>query len=283
MPHIRSRFLLATLIAVGTLLAGAAPLPAVQFPDKNLEAALRYYILEKRNKPDELTDDDLKKIFVLEAKGKMIKDLTGLEKCPNLALINFAKNEVADITALKGLKSLQSLDLSDNKITDVTALTELVGLQYLDLTNNQIADAKPLATLVKLSMLDLSGNKVTDVTPLAALAKISSLYLPRNGLTDIKPLAGLTGVSILKLSDNQIADIAPLEKMNNLRMLFLERNKITDLAPLVNSCKADAEKEKRFAPYLRLYLKENPLSDPAKAEQLPALQKAGVRIDPEKS
>jgi hypothetical protein len=83
---------------------------AVQFPDKNLEAALRHYILDKREGTVELTDDDLKKIFIFEAKGKAIKDLTGLEKCPNIALINLAKNEVENITAIKDLKNLQSQD-----------------------------------------------------------------------------------------------------------------------------------------------------------------------------
>ena len=40
----------------------------------------------------------------------------------------------------------------------------------------------------------------------------------------------------------------------------------------------DAGGEKRFAPYLRLYLKGNPLSDKAKSQELPALQGLGVRV-----
>ncbi len=61
-------------------------------------------------------------------------------------------------------------------------------------------------------------------------------------------------------------------------MLFLERNKITDLGPLVAACKVDAEGEKRFAPYLRLYLAGNPLSDAARTTQLEALKSIGVRV-----
>jgi Leucine-rich repeat (LRR) protein len=83
----------------------------------------------------------------------------------------------------------------------------------------------------------------------------------------------------LKLSDNGIEDISVLANCNQLSMLFLERNKLTDLAPLVTSAKADAEGEKRFAPYLRLYLAENPLSDAAKNEQLAALKGFGVRLE----
>ena len=40
----------------------------------------------------------------------------------------------------------------------------------------------------------------------------------------------------------------------------------------------DAAGPKRFAPFLRIYLKGNPLSAEARSTQLPALQKAGVRI-----
>jgi hypothetical protein len=66
--------------------------------------------------------------------------------------------------------------------------------------------------------------------------------------------------------------------MTDLRLLMLERNKIADLAPLVALCKADAEGEKRFAPYLELYLAGNPLSDAAKNAQLKALKDIGVRV-----
>ena len=43
--------------------------------------------------------------------------------------------------------------------------------------------------------------------------------------------------------------------------------------------KADAAGAKRFAPYLRLYLAGNPLTDTAKSTQLEALKAAGVRIE----
>jgi hypothetical protein len=62
-------------------------------------------------------------------------------------------------------------------------------------------------------------------------------------------------------------------------MLLVERNKIADLTPLVAAAKADAEGQKNFAPFLRLYLEGNPLSDAAKNEQVATLKQAGVRIE----
>jgi hypothetical protein len=83
----------------------------------------------------------------------------------------------------------------------------------------------------------------------------------------------------LKLSDNAIEDISPATQHPPQSMLLVERNKIADLAPLVAAAKADAEGRKQFAPFLRLYLAGNPLSEVAKNEQLAALKSAGVRVE----
>lgn len=274
----RTRFGVAAVLAWCWCLS-ITPAWAVQFPDKNLEAALRHYILDKREGTAELTDDDLKKIFVFEAKGKGIKDLTGLEKCPNIALINLAKNEVENIAAIKDLKNIQSLDLSNNKIADITPLAGLTGLQYIELSNNQVKDIAPLKELKKLSALYMANNQIADLTPLAEIVKLSSLDVAGNKVADLKPLENVNSLSLLKLSGNEIVDLAPLGKQTQLRMLFIDKNKITDLAPLVAVCKADADGKKNFAPYLRLFMKENPLSDAAKGEQTEALKTIGVRLE----
>ena len=248
-------------------------------PDKNLEAVVRSVIFDKKDNNAEITDDDLKKVFVLEGKGKGIKDLTGMEKCTNLLQLNLAKNEITNVAPLKDIKNLQSLDLSNNKIADVTSLGNVAALQFLELSDNQIASVQPLATLSKLSALYIAGNKIADVAPLAKLERLSSLDLARNQVVDLKPLTNVGVLSLLKLSGNQIADISPLARPLSLRMLLLENNKLTDLAPFVAAVKADADGEKRFAPFLRLYLTGNPLGDAAKTAQFEALKAAGVKID----
>jgi hypothetical protein len=251
---------------------------AVPIPDKNLEAALRANVFDKKNKPDELTEADLGNIFVLDGSGKGIANLSGLEHCKNLASLKLSKNEIVDLAPLKGLTNLQSLDLASNKIADAAPLAGLTKLQYLELSHNQIANVGPLSGLSALSALYLTDNQIADVAPLGGLAKLSSLYLGKNKLTAIQPLAGVTKLSTLELKENEISDIAPLAKQTELRYLFLEKNKIADLAPLVEAAKADAEGPKRFAPFLNLFLAENPLSDAAKSAQLPALQGFGVRV-----
>jgi Leucine-rich repeat (LRR) protein len=117
--------------AVGLLFPGAQRTARAGLPDKNLEAAVRSVIFEKKGTDAEITDDDLKKVYILEARGKGIKDLTGMEKCINLMQLNLTKNEISDVSALKEIKNLQSLDLSHNKIADVAPLGNIAALQFL--------------------------------------------------------------------------------------------------------------------------------------------------------
>src|SRR5262245_45659613 len=103
------------------------------FADKNLEAAVRKYVLAKRDNDQPLAAEDLKSLSTIHADKKQIKDLKGLEACIALAELRLAGNEVTDLTPLKDLKNLQSLDLARNKVSDLKPLEGLKGLQYLNL------------------------------------------------------------------------------------------------------------------------------------------------------
>src|SRR5437764_11225644 len=102
----RLSFALAAVVLVPLVLTNAAS--AQKVVDKNLEAALRAVLQEPAK---ELNDELLAKVYVLDAQGKSIRDLSGLEKCKNLAQLRLTKNQVADVKPLAGLSNLQSLDL----------------------------------------------------------------------------------------------------------------------------------------------------------------------------
>lgn len=254
----------------------APPAPAYSFPDKNLEAAVRASLHEP-SAP--LTEEKLNNLYFLEAPDKGINILTGLEKCKNLALIKLTKNQIADLEPLKGLTNLQSLDLKENKIADLSPLAGLTKLQYAELSDNQITNLARLSGLTSLQSLYLTNNKISDLAPLGGLVKLSSLSLGHNQIKDLSPLTKVTRLLTLDLNDNQIENLTPVTKQTELSMLLVERNKITDLAPLLPWAKADAEGAKRFAPYLRIYLKGNPLSDAAKTTQTATLKGYGVRFE----
>ncbi len=251
------------------------------FPDKNLEAAIRKYVFEKRDNTEPLTEDDVKNISTIKARGKgdkKIKDLRGLEKCRSLALLHLPDHEITDLTPIKELKRIQSLDLANNKIKDIAPLAGLTALQYAKLSGNEISDLAPLARLENMRSLYLEDNKVADVTPIAGLTKLWSLYLDGNQVKDISTIAKLKWLKNLGLRNNQITDIRPLAELTELTWLFLEKNKITEISTLVEMAKKDFEGDKRFAPFWRIYLADNPLSDAAKGEQIAALKQMGARV-----
>src|SRR5690606_16993560 len=93
-----------------------------------------------------------------------------------------------------------------------------------------------------------------------------------------KPLAGLTDLTSLDLRNNGLADLSPLAEMTELKYLMLDNNNISDLGVLVAMAKKDFEGEKRFAPFLQIYLSGNPLSDEAKTQQLEELKQYGCRV-----
>ena len=109
--------------------------------------------------------------------------------------------------------------------------------------------------------------------------KLWSLYLAGNQVSDLKPLGQLRFLSSLDLTDNRITDLSPLEPLTELRYLILNNNRISDLGKLVSMSKKDFEGEKRFAPYLRLYLAGNPLSTDTARGQTKQLEGFGVRVN----
>ncbi|HAN97063.1 MAG TPA: leucine-rich repeat domain-containing protein [Planctomycetaceae bacterium] len=269
---------------VGLFTSMAALLPADLaaqsiFPDKNLEKVVRKYVFEKRYTEDPITEEDVKYLSVIKGVEAGIENLAGLEKCYSLAELDLRGNAIVDLAPLSGLKYLQSVSLSDNRITDIAPLAGLTRMQYLELSGNQVEDIGPLANLTAMRSLYLSGNKVKDISVVRGMEKIWSLYLDGNQVTDLSPIRELRFLSSLDLKGNGIEDLSSIANFQDLNFLFLQENRLTDLTVLVDMAKRDMEGRRNFAPFWRIYLRDNPLSDAARNEQVPALQQMGARID----
>ena len=84
-------------------------------------------------------------------------------------------------------------------------------------------------------------------------------------------------LSSLDLANTGLSDLAPLAELKELSYLMLRNNKLTDLNVLVEMAQKDTEK--RFAPFWRIYLAGNPLSDAAKGAQVEELKKLGGKVN----
>ena len=163
-----------------------------------------------------------------------IKDLTGLEKAPNLQVIRFLDHKFSDLSPLANLTKLTQLTLTHNNISDVTPLANLTNLTNLILRDNRISDVTPLANLKKLTGLSVSENDVSDITPLANLPKLRTLSFNETNVRAIPPLDGLKELTTLNGSNCQIRDISGLRGLTKLRYLYLRSNQIRDISPLAD-------------------------------------------------
>ena len=103
-------------------------------------------------------DSTLESISQLSCTESGITSLIGLNKIPNLTL----------------------LDVSDNKITDLSPVVYLENLRILRIANNSIRNINTLINLNLLEIIDLSGNSSIPCRQLDQLeARLySSLHRP---------------------------------------------------------------------------------------------------------
>ena len=251
------------------------------FPDKALEAAVRKEVFAKRYNTEPLTSDDVKNISQVVGKKAGIKSLEGLQNCHALMLIDLENNEIADLAPIKELKLLQSVNLAGNQIQSIEPMTALTGLQYLELSRNKIAVIAPIKAMANMRSLYLSDNQIKSLETVSELKKVWTLYAAKNPIEDFSPIGKLKWLSSLDLKSCAIKDLQFLKPLTELKYVMLADNQITDLATMIEMADADVKGEKRFAPFLRLYVYNNPLSDVAKSEQVAKLKELGVRIETE--
>ena len=231
-----------TLTLVLTALAQltAQPVQAeVSIPDANLAAAIR----EALGLPPgaAITSNAMLDLTELEAAGKGITALTGLEYAVNLtrldlggAFVNDERhtNPISDVSPLAGLTQLWRLDLNSTAISDVSPLAGLTQLTYLYLGATAVSDVSPLANLTQLRSLNLGATAVSDVSPLAALTQLTWLYLNGTDVSDVSPLAALTQLTELYLGTPAVSDVSPLAALTQLWRLYLNHTAVSDVSPL---------------------------------------------------
>jgi hypothetical protein len=179
----------------------------VNFPDPNLEAAIRD---ELRMPTGDIYESDLARLTVLHATNRGIIDLTGLEYCTNLTVLWLPLNEISDIAPLSSLTKLQSLYIGFNHIGDISALSSLTSLTILDLRYNEISNISALSSLTSADTFYLDANQISDISALSGLTSLTELWIGNNTISDISALSSTTGLTKLYLYENQISDVSPL-------------------------------------------------------------------------
>ncbi len=131
----------------------------VYFADANLKAAV-----EEALGYSDPTPTNMLGLVSIEAAGKGISDLTGLEYAANLHVLYLSYNQISDISPISWLQGLRRLHLEKNQISDISGLSGITNLWDVYLMNNQISELPDLSQLKKLSSLYLNGNNISNMS-----------------------------------------------------------------------------------------------------------------------
>ncbi|ORC93384.1 uncharacterized protein TM35_000012610 [Trypanosoma theileri] len=101
----------------------------------------------------------------LDVSGNNLRELTGLDQCRMLTLLNARHNLLSSMLGLERNLALSHLFLSHNKISFVDGIAHLILLETLDLAHNNLktqASIRPLSLSKGLQHVMLRGNPVME-------------------------------------------------------------------------------------------------------------------------
>ena len=181
---------------------------SINIQDANLENVVRKMIDKSKGK---IYKSDVKDITVLEATGKNIKELSGIENLVNLKRINLEKNSINNIEPLEKLTSLEEVCLDNNDIKDINALENITSIESLSLSGNRIEDISHLKNLKNLEKLNLDKNEIMDIAPLGEMQYLKYINLSSNKINNIDKLNNLGNLNSLYLDDNSITNFSGIK------------------------------------------------------------------------
>ena len=120
------------------------------FADINLERAIREAIGKIQGN---LFSSDVKGLLDLNATGRGIVDLGGIEQVTDLQAIDLGSNRIAELDPLSGLPNLTSIRLNDNEVTDVYSGLVVVEAEWKP-------EELPLAVAVKTHTSTTGGKNM---------------------------------------------------------------------------------------------------------------------------
>jgi len=140
-----------------TTLVTSTQAQEVSIPDPGLNAAI-HEALQKPSGP--LTQQDLLTLTNLDASGRNISSVAGLEAVRNLVSLNLEINQLANFSFPTTLSNLTVLVLRSNSLTSCSFPAGLTRLNSLDLAHNLFASFSLPSNLSTLSFLDLGFRVV---------------------------------------------------------------------------------------------------------------------------
>lgn len=153
------------------LCSAHGPTAIATFEDVNLEVAIRVAL--GVGGQGDLTCGQVAGLTSLQASGRGIVSLVGIQNLTGLEDLGLSINEITDPSPLSGLTRLELLAIDVNLITDISALSGLINLFTLRLDENtNLSDIQPLLDNTGLPPGEVDGRR-GDTTVFLVLTKVS--------------------------------------------------------------------------------------------------------------
>ena len=202
----------------------------VHIPDSNLRTAIAEELGKSINDP--ITVVEIKKLRRIDAFGRGIRDLTGLQYATNLSRLVIENDQVSDISPIAGLTNLRELSFENNPVSDISPVQGLINLTWLEFDRTQVSDISPVRGLRNLDSLEFHSTKVSDLSPVRNLTSLTRLAFHDTLVSDLSSVRGLINLETLEFGDSSVSDLSPIQGLTKLKHLHFSGANVSDASPI---------------------------------------------------
>lgn len=268
------------------LVCGQTLVGTLQEHEEMVSSAHDLYVVETPH--GDIGDEDLEllaqcvNLRVLILDYQQISDLSPLAQLP-LEYLSLTGNEITDLSPLEGCRELRVLNVGENPVRSIQTLSQLPQLGEVTLEATGITSVEVLAGS-EIQFLNARSTWVRDYTPLESCPRLTRLVTGSMPEGAAETLAGLTGLEELRIYSTQGVDLNAFTGLQRLRELDLygstplHLQALTQLGALRNVNLGETGLEElsfltRMPALVELALRENPLSDLTALLECPWLER----------
>lgn len=230
---------------------GETPTPAnqtfIQIPDPGLKEVLLRAV--DTDNDGNISKEEVNKTlsftqFHINASGKNIKDLTGIENFTSITELNLSNNQLTNVDKLKALTKLKELNLTGNNLSgalDLSSLQSLLTPDIVKAPNNTGVTAIRVASFQKANEFNLKEEttKYTNDVPGQSINFVDVAFkswilsqgrtIDRDGNGQITPEEARAFTGNMPLGSVNVASLDDLRHFQNIKSFSVTSTSLTSL------------------------------------------------------
>lgn len=145
-----------------------------------------------------------------------IKEISGLELCGNVSIINIGWNKLQRLDHFPNLPKLVYLFLTGNNLVKLGRIRRIPSLRVFHAPYNYLRSLKEFIKFPKVFDINLDHNYVLNLNKIEELKSLKKLSLLENDIQDIEDFGFVRQLESVNLWGNPLTDINTQEKRYSL-------------------------------------------------------------------